>query len=185
MSGERIPLLFAIDPGLDVVGGALFNPRLRDEMTLVGGARAFVRLLSFRTSSRDLVSDRCGAIAEWVARTIDAEGVGTVVLETPARDGGYQERVQRQRTKGSIAAGGEAKLNRALGALAAGAHMGGAKLVEVSSGTYPRSFRGKKARHDVMDRALRAVGKDPLKGNVDSRDAAFLGALYLCSHRGV
>lgn len=184
MSGERIPLLLAVDPGLDVVGAALFDPRLRDEMTLVGGARAFLGLHSCRTSTRDLVSDRCGVIAEWLAHMIDREGVGTVVLETPARDGGYRERLNRQRTKGSIASAGEAKLNRALGAIAAGAHLGGATLVEVSSGTYPRSFRGKKARHDVMNLSLLKAGKPALRGNADSRDAAFLGALYLCTHRG-
>lgn len=180
---DRIGLL-AIDPGIDQVGGALFDPRLRTELTLDGAARALLRTVTFRTSARTDVLTRCAAIAEWVADLVEAEGISRVVIELPSRDGGYRERVDRQRTKGSIGAAGEAKLNRAIGAVAAGAHLGGARISELPASRYQGPLRSKEGRRRAMETALHHIGRGPLGGNQDTRDAAFLGAFYLCIHRG-
>jgi hypothetical protein len=177
--------VLAIDPGIDLVAGAFYD---LDETRIRTGRfedalRCFREVMQHRTSADEEVIARLGEIGRWTAGEVHRLEVDLVVIEAPARVGAYQERQDRQRTKANIIGRGEALLNRAMGAITAGAELAGARCVELSASLYPHHFRDKKARHKAMNDVLVRLKRPPLKGNVDTRDAAFIGAFYLSLRR--
>lgn len=166
---------------MDRVAAAVFDLSQRQGVrgSLEDAARSLARVEQLATSARDPVLDRCAEIARWVERLVLEVDAETVVIEMPAKDGAYFRLQKLQATKGAINGRAEAMLNRAIGAIAAGAHAAGAQLRELSSATYARPFRDKNDRHEALNAALRRIGREPLKGNQDTRDAAFIGVFYL------
>ncbi|HEU0299486.1 MAG TPA: hypothetical protein VFR37_08535 [Longimicrobium sp.] len=182
-------LLVAVDPGIDIAAAAIYDLSRVGRPLPVGSldaaARGFVRVVRGRTDTRATTLERCTALFEWLrALALELDPV-LVVIEVPAHAGTYRGKLHRQEGAGSLNAAALEKLNRAIGALCAGAHAGCAAnpeavVVEFRS-DYGKGFNRKRVRHDALAAAFRLAGLPVVGGNEDDRDAAFLGAFYIAT----
>lgn len=142
-------IFLAIDPGMDLVAVAVFDSSTAKPGSLGGALKGWTHMLTFSTDSSKPTNDRCAEISDFVAQAVRDHGASVAFIEEPAKSGAYA------RNKGlhSAIADGLMKLNRGIGAIAAGAHAGGARLVEM-----PANRARKEDRHNLLRMAATRAG---------------------------
>lgn len=176
-------VLLAVDPGIDLAAAAVFRLDGPQASRWEDAARAFVEVSSRRTRVTDDTPTRCWVLHGWIAGQVERWGAETVVIEVPHTDQTYRSHRGRQRGPGQINAPALAKLNRSIAALQMGAWQAGAEVIEQPA-RYGLAFADKAIRHRLMNTALERAGRAPLAGNLDERDAAFLGMFWLGTRGG-
>jgi hypothetical protein len=175
-------ILATIDPGIKATSVALWDPHerhppsLRDPDGFYGAAYALLARTTLRTRRASSVL-RCVELDRLLWQYLDemARGCGQiqVVIELPPA---WHAKNQKGRRSWSHLLDSMHKLNRAIGALAAGAARFGADVYEI-----PAAKDHKEARRERVDAALRIAGK-PESRNEHEADAIFIG---LCVVSGV
>ncbi len=164
-------IVASVDAGLDDVRLAVWDTAKAKHEPLtptIGALKGWVSNHKFKTSPQDTTSDRCAQIAEWVEAVVSKERVELVWLEVPSAAGAYARMQAKQQTKTAVNAAGIEKLNRSIGAIAAGIHAGGARIEEVKSKT------SKEHRKIQVQAALDFLKMEPVR-NADAIDALWLG----------